>query len=211
MAINILSVATNFAELPHQEKALSLLQVELSKVGLTADTCAWVREFRTEVEAPTAPPGLSIAAAESVREAYTGIVDWYNPRCYVSQHFTVAEVTQGDRRRIPVQGSTAAENILKLAQELDKIRLVYGPLGVTSWYRPEPINSQVRGVRGSKHTLGLAADIYPLNDSIINFQHWLDKRWGDALGYGARKGFVHVDIRGGGGLNKEAGRIRWNY
>lgn len=212
MAISVIDVAKNYANLPQQIKGLKILQAEMSSLGLTADTCEWVEQFRMEPDAPVALPGKSIAAAESVRGSYyTGIIDWQNPRCYISEYFTVAEVTQNDRRRIPTIGSSAGNNILALARELDKIRKAYGPIGVTSWYRPEPINSQVGGVRNSKHCLGLAADIYPLNDSILDLQHWLDKRWGDALGYGAHKGFVHVDIRGGGGFDRVASRVRWDY
>lgn len=215
MAISIRDTAKYYADLPNQNKGLELLQIELSKVGLTADDCAWVQEFRKEPEAPIAPEGKSIAADESVREAYTGKIDWSNPRCYVSEYFTVAEVTQCDRRRIPKADSTAAQNILKIAKQLDKVREAWGhPLGVTSWYRPEPINAQKGGVRGSKHTFGLAADIYPLaGGTVYDLQNWLDHRWLDALGYGAYKGFVHLDVRGGGGLDQVGivGKIRWNY
>lgn len=209
--IKLLDVAKNYAGLPHQDKALEMLEAELSKAGLTADTCPWVKTFRTEIVGIEPPPGKSIAATESKRKIYTGVIDWHNPRCYISEFFTVAEVTQGDRRRIPTNGSSASRNIVALAKELDKIRAAYGLIGVTSWYRPEPINSQVGGVKGSKHIIGLAADIYPLNGSTIDFQSWLNKRWGDALGYGAHKGFVHVDVRNGGGFGSEAGRIRWDY
>lgn len=215
MAINIKDAAKFYAELPNQDKGLDLLQIELSKVGLTADSCVWVQEYRKEPEAPIAPEGKSIAASESVRSHYTGEINWNNPRCYVSEYFTVQEVTQGDRRRIPQADSSAAKSILKLAKELDKVRKAWGhPLGISSWYRPEPINAQKGGVRGSKHTLGLAADIYPLDGgSVLDLQRWLDHRWLDALGYGAPKGFVHLDIRGDGGLNKLGlrGKVRWHY
>lgn len=213
MAISILKVAEHYAELPHQDKALQLLQTELSKAGLTADTCEWVKEFRSEPEAPKAPPGMSIAAKESERNpGYTGTIDWRNPHCYISKYFTVLEVTLGDRRRVPIKGSQNEKNILTLAKELDIVRDAWGgPLGVTSWNRPEPINSQVKGVEGSKHCLGLAADVFPIDGDILKFQAWLDPLWGDALGYGAKKGFVHLDNRSGGGFKKERIRIRWNY
>lgn len=212
MAINIIKVAEHYVELPHQDKALELLQVELSKVGLTADSCEWVRQFRTEPEAPKAPPGMSIAAKESERSRYSGIIDWKNPRCYISQYFTVLEVTQGDRRRTPIKGSQNERNILALAKQLDLVRAAWGSaIGVTSWNRPEPTNAQAGGVEGSKHCLGLAADTYPMDGDIFKYQAWLDALWGDALGYGAKKGFVHTDIRHGGGFKREARRVRWNY
>jgi putative chitinase len=211
MTIKIFEVARNYVELPHQIKALRLLQSELDKAGLTSDECEWVKTFRTPLKAPITPEGKSVAASESIRKGYTGLIDWNNPRCYISEFFTVAEVTQGDRRRIPLINSPAERNILVLARELDKVRKAWGPIGVTSWYRPEPINTQVGGVRDSKHTIGLAADIYPIVGNISDFQTWLDKRWGDALGYGAKKGFVHVDCRFSGGFNRIMNRVRWDY
>ena len=215
MAINIKDTAKYYAELPNQNKGLDLLQIELSKVGLTADSCPWVQEFRREPEAPIAPEGKSIAAKESVRSFNAKEIDWKDFNSYVSKYFTVQEVTRGDRRRIPSAGSVAMANILKLAKELDKVRESWGyPLGVTSWYRPEPINAQQGGVRGSQHIYGLAADIYPLaGGSVQDLQQWLDHRWMDALGFGAHRGFVHLDTRGGGGLDKLGvkGKVRWDY
>lgn len=216
MAISIKDVAKHYAELPHQNRALDELQEELSAYGLSADTCPWVIQFRKEPEAPIAPPGKSIAASESVRPLiFTGEVNWQNMNCYVSKYFTVAEVTMRDRRRIPVKGSQVEKNILKFAPELDEVRDAWGyPIGVSSWNRPPIINAQQGGVGDSQHILGWSADVYPLaGGSIWDFQKWLDKRWGDALGYGAKKGFVHLDQRGGGGFDKPGrkGKVRWDY
>ncbi len=131
------------------------------------------------------------------------MVDWNDDDCKVSKHFTVGEVTQGDRRRIPTDPKIQA-NIIRLANELDKIRDKWGkPIGVTSWYRPPAINRAVGGVANSQHINGNAADIYPIGGDIHAFQKWVDSHWPMALGYGAKRGFVHVDLR--------PGRIRWNY
>jgi hypothetical protein len=176
------------------------------------DSANWVKIYRTKWPEFVPPAGKSIAAKESERKPFNGKIDWNDKNCYISKYWTVAEVTQCDRRRCPVMGTQDERNIMSLAKELDKVREAWGkPLGCTSWYRPEPINSQVGGVWGSKHIQGLAADIYPLEGDTHELQNWLDSRWGDALGYGAWKGFIHLDIRNGGGLGKEAGRIRWNY
>lgn len=130
-------------------------------------------------------------------------VNWNDPNCQISKHFTVREVTNGDRRRIPTRADIQ-QNILLLAKELDKIRDDWGkPLGVTSWYRPPDVNRAVGGARNSQHIYGKAADIYPIGGNIFEFQKWLDARWDKALGYGAKKGFVHLDLR--------PGKIRWNY
>jgi uncharacterized protein YcbK (DUF882 family) len=96
---------------------------------------------------------------------------------------------------------------VKLARELDKVREAWdNPIGVTSWYRPEPINSEVGGVANSQHTLGAAADIYTMDGRDTEFEEWLDtKAWTDkALGYGVAsgRGFTHVDLR------KD---LRWTY
>jgi len=130
-------------------------------------------------------------------------IDWQDFNCKISKHFSVREVTNADRRRIP-QRDDIRSNVLLLAKELDKIRDDWGSaIGVTSWYRPEPINRAVGGARNSQHITGRAADIYPVQGNIFEFQKWLDGYWGKALGYGAKKGFVHLDLR--------PGKIRWNY
>lgn len=214
MAISIKDVARHYAELPHQNKALDLLQIELSKLGLTADSCPWVDEFRTEPKAPIAPPGKSIAASESVRGEYTGVIDWNNPNCYISKYFTVLEVTKGDRRRTPVVGSRLEKNILMMGKEMDKVREAWKhPIGISSWSRPEPINSQVGGVDGSTHCLGFGVDSYPLaGGNIFEYQKWLDERWYGNFGYGAVKKFVHTDMGNGKGFMSGGSKgRRWDY
>lgn len=132
-------------------------------------------------------------------------IDWRNPSQKISKYFTVREVTKGELARVPTD-KTVINNILKLATKLDDIREQWGkPIGVTSWYRPTAINRAVGGARGSQHINGSAADIYPIGGNIFEFQKWLDARWDMALGYGAKKGFCHVDLRSPGQ------RIRWNY
>lgn len=131
------------------------------------------------------------------------VINWKDFTCKVSKYFTVSEVTQNDSRRIP-KDKNIQNNILKIAKELDKIREEWGsPIGVTSWYRPPAINKSVGGVSNSQHINGSAVDIYPIGGDIYKFQTWLDKRWTMALGYGAKKNFVHLDLR--------PGRIRWDY
>ena len=135
------------------------------------------------------------------------IIDWNSPNAKVSQFFTVQEVTQGDRRRIPQRGSVVEANVIKLATQLDIIRVKWGkPIGVTSWYRPPLVNAEVGGVTNSQHILGTAVDVYDYSGDDIRFENFLDLAWGDqALGYGVAsgRGFTHLDLR--------TGRIRWNY
>jgi putative chitinase len=139
-------------------------------------------------------------------------INWNDWKAPVSKYFTVGEVCQWDIRRIPNEINIQL-NILKLAQELDKIRTQWGSgIGVTSWYRPPKINAQVGGVKKSRHISGIAVDIYPINGSIARFQEWLDGRWYGNLGYGSAKGFVHIDMGNEKGWMSGGSKgIRWNY
>ena len=143
-------------------------------------------------------------------------IDWNDPKARISKYFIVWEVTKGDPRRRPVPGSEVEKNILKLAIELDKVREEWGsPILVTSWYRPAAINAKVGGSVNppSRHIFGQAADIKPVNyGSLAKFQAWLDQHWYGALGYGARRGFVHLDTRNGKGWRSGGEKgPRWNY
>lgn len=130
-------------------------------------------------------------------------VNWQDFSSPISKYFTVGEATNRETRRIP-QSADIRQNILTLATKLDEIRDAWGsPIAVTSWYRPPAVNAAVGGARNSQHLYGKAADIRPASGDIYKFQKWLDSRWDMALGYGAKKGFVHVDLR--------PGKIRWNY
>ena len=132
-------------------------------------------------------------------------IDWSNFEAKVSRYFTVGEVTKYEQQRIP-QSDEIKENIFVLAQELDKVREAWGsPILVNSWYRPPEVNAAVGGARRSQHLYGTAADVRPANGEILRFQRWLDLGiWQErALGYGASRGFVHLDLR--------EGRIRWHY
>ena len=140
-------------------------------------------------------------------------IDWKNPLQKISKHFSVGEVTKNDPQRIPIAGSDIEKNILALARELDKIRQDWdSAIIVTSWYRPPAVNKTVGGTSASQHIYGRAVDIKPANNDLTRFQSWLDQYWFGALGYGARKGFVHLDTRNGKGW-KDSGKkgVRWNY
>lgn len=149
-----------------------------------------------------------------VRQGAHDSINWRNWQAQVSEYFTVGEVCQWDQRRIP-SDPQVMQSILKIARELDQIRKAWGhPLGVTSWYRPPAINREVGGVANSQHLYGLAVDVYPVGGDIFAFQDWIDQRWSGCLGWGAAKGFVHLDIRDGGGFVAEGAAdkgVRWTY
>lgn len=155
----------------------------------------------------------SKAAAESTRPVVFDLskLDWNDFNSKVSRYFTVGEVMQYDKRRMP-QSTEIKNNVLWMAQQLDRVREAWGSsIGVTSWYRDPATNSRVGGAIYSQHLNGWGVDIYPHDGSIYDFQKWLDSKWGDALGYGAARGFVHVDGRSRIGFNGKPGSVRWAY
>ena len=134
-------------------------------------------------------------------------IDWNNSEAKISKFFSVREVTQNDKRRIPIKGSSVEGNILLLADKMDTVRGLWGrPIKVSSWYRPYTVNLEVGGVSNSQHLSGRAIDVYSDYGDSLSFEKFLDDVWGDlALGYGVRsgKGFTHLDLR--------AGHIRFWY
>lgn len=191
------------------EPAQAIGQAE-REINTPADCEAWEQKLIQQGAGATPP---ARPATEADRPAFdpAAPVDWQNMNARVSRYFTVAEVTQRDKRRIPRSGSKEEQNILLLAKELDKVREAWGSaIGVTSWYRPNSpidINREVGGVPDSQHISGRAADIYTMDGRDQEFEDWLDTvAWKDrALGYGvaAHRGFTHVDLR--------PGTIRWPY
>lgn len=135
-------------------------------------------------------PGSKAAAPE---------LDWNNFNALITPSLTVGEVLQWDKRRTPGTKSSARARIIKTAQEFQRVRDAWGrPLGVTSFYRPEPINQQVGGVPNSRHVSGEAFDIYPVGASLEAFYQWIRTRWTGGLGDGRNRGFIHLDTRAGG-------------
>lgn len=139
-------------------------------------------------------------------------IDWTNMNAKISKHFKVGEVAKWDYRRLP-HNDTVKRNAVLLARELDKLRDEYDhPILINSWHRPLFINRQVGSSDNSQHVRGTAADIRPSYGNIYQFQSWVDRHWYGALGYGAKKGFVHVDIRNGKGWKTGGAKShRWNY
>jgi hypothetical protein len=138
-------------------------------------------------------------------EAVLRQVDWGDFGCRVEPSLTVGEILQWDKRRVPTSDAVK-RTLLHTATQFQAIRAAWGkPLGVTSFYRPEPINRQVGGVPGSRHTTGEAFDIYPVSGSLSEFYNWLRPRWSGGLGDGRNRGFVHCDTRNGGGFHAGGG------
>ena len=148
-------------------------------------------------------------------EAMQAEVDWSDFNCLVMPNLSVGEILQFDKRRIPGPAASVRTRLLRTAAEFQRVREAWGrPLGVTSFYRPEPINAQVGGVPGSRHVLGEAFDLYPVDRSLDSFYQWIRTRWTGGLGDGRSRGFVHLDVRGGGGFVPGAGvrpAAEWIY
>lgn len=200
--IFLVRAAKYYQGMPHQVAALEWLDSQISPTVMT--------EFQSKFS-PSKIVGK--AATESTPKPWDGRPDWGKPSSPVSKYFSVAEVTNNDpvNRRV-VPGSAVEKNALALANELDKIREAWGtPIYVTSWYRPPRINADVGGAKYSQHIYGRAADIY-VRDRMAEFQAWLDDNWYGALGYGLKRGFVHLDMRNSKGWKSGGSKgVRWDY
>ncbi|MEB3308830.1 MAG: D-Ala-D-Ala carboxypeptidase family metallohydrolase [Snowella sp.] len=178
-------------------------------------------ETTWESEEKDDPPSSTTNSAPVTSVIATpGTIDWSNGSQLISQYFTVGEVTKNDIKRRPKSNSAEEKNILALAKELDKIREDWGSaIVVTSWFRPSTrlgyphdVNRSVRGAYDSQHIYGRGVDIQPAQGNIHKLQDWLDKDWFGALGYGAKRGFVHLDTRNGKGWKTGGVKgVRWNY
>ncbi|MFP4009726.1 MAG: D-Ala-D-Ala carboxypeptidase family metallohydrolase, partial [Spirulinaceae cyanobacterium] len=110
-------------------------------------------------------------------------------------HFFWREaIHNGDR--IP-QSKAHVENILALARRLEEVRDRLGgfPITITSWYRPEPWNSQVGGARFSRHLSGQAVDF--IRPGLTGRQMASRLRdWPGGMGiYRRYPNLLHLDIR----------------
>jgi hypothetical protein len=128
-----------------------------------------------------------------------GLIDWTDFSALITSNLTVGEVLQFDARRRPAPQSSVIPRILETCLEFQAIRTAWGrPLGVTSFYRPEPINREVGGVLNSFHVSGLAMDIYPIGMPLQALYNYLISRWTGGFGDGRGRGFIHLDRRDGG-------------
>ena len=179
---------------------LAAIEQELPKWNKAGNKVMAGLQRRREAEVALAKGGSSSAA--------------FNPQSPFSYRITPNilygefALNQEARRFIQQhQCSTAVE----LAQFLEKVRHQFGgkPVEITSGYRPAAINSSVGGASGSEHIYGGpgvgAVDFLIKGADIYAVEKWCDANWPYSLGYGAKKGFVHLGIRRG------RPRLRWDY
>lgn len=152
---------------------------------------------------------------EPAKTGTGGAVDWHDFNALVTPNVSVGEILQWDKRRVPPDGASVRARLVRTAQEFQRIRDAWGrPLGVTSWYRPEPVNWEVGGVPGSRHVAGEAFDVYPTDRPLEAFYQWIRPRWAGGLGDGRRHGFIHLDTRRGEGFVPGGGvrpYTEWEY
>lgn len=179
------------------------------------DAHAWIEKFREEYEAPEPPEGGGNTPSESERENDfdpNKPINWSVWGSHITENFTVGELLQYDRRRIPRE-QVIKDRIINVCKNIEVIRADYStqkgqeiPITFTSGYRPRSVNRAVGGARNSQHITGNAGDFKPLIGSVKELQDFCEAHpiFANAgLGRGHHKGFVHGDFRGS--------RARWNY
>lgn len=175
------------------------------EVDLAAGAGTWVI-WQPHWSGFSSPPSYSSIDKE---------INWADFSAAITPHLTVGEVLQFDHRRRPPAGSADIGRIMATAAAFEAVRVAWGsPLGITSFYRPEPINREVGGVSNSRHISGSAMDVYPIGRGLQEFYLWIRHRWTGGLGDGRPKGFIHLDTRNGGGFVPGGGRgpaAEWTY
>jgi hypothetical protein len=110
-------------------------------------------------------------------------------------NLTWGEATR-NAERIPANESEV-NNILALAKQLQRARDQIGkPFNITSWYRPEPYNTQAGGVPNSQHLTGKGADFWVEGFTGRELAFQLLPWWQGGIGAysGARAQILHLDI-----------------
>lgn len=187
------------AEAWAQWKKLNYLD-QLDIVGTAS-----LKSFREDLTSHPAPVEAPTPVRSGLTRALPGIsrpATTTDP-IYSGSNFTWGEATK-NFARIP-RNATETANIIKMARYMDKVRAYLGNrrITITSWHRPEPINTQVGGVRSSMHVPGLAADFIVEGLTPQQVQRQLDSWHGSNGGLGYGVDFTHIDVRGH--------RARFNY
>jgi GH24 family phage-related lysozyme (muramidase) len=128
----------------------------------------------------------------------------------ITPHVTYGELALNqEARRFTAQHQ--CDTALELCQFIEKARAAFGgkPAIITSAYRPPAVNAAVGGASQSEHLYDApgvgAVDFYLEGVPAKELQDWADRAWPYSLGYGARKGFIHI------GKRKGSPRVRWDY
>jgi uncharacterized protein YcbK (DUF882 family) len=88
---------------------------------------------------------------------------------------------------------------VELLDVLENVREHFGsPVTINSACRCDAHNKAVGGADGSKHKLGIAADIVVKGFEPKEVADYVQNVLGDSCGLGRYKTFTHVDVRSGG-------------
>ncbi len=128
----------------------------------------------------------------------------------ITAHITYGEFAKYQEAR-RLEEDHQCRTAYEICLYLEKVRAHFGgrPLVLTSGFRPRFINSRVGGSRFSEHLYDKpgkgAVDFYIKGVSIFDVEKYCDETWDYSLGYGAKRGFVHLGMRPG------KPRVRWIY
>jgi len=186
--IKLVDAAKHYKGMPHQMAAWNFLQGVLSQEQLA--------EFGEIYRAGPRPeqvrlrPGSPFTTQITPNITYGEIVLQSEARRFIHQH-------QCDTAVLLCQFAQKARDHFKR------------PVIITSGYRPPKINAQVGGASRSEHLYDApdtgAIDFYLDGMSVKELQDWADQNWPYSLGYGARRGFIHLGVRPG------RPSVRWDY
>jgi hypothetical protein len=116
----------------------------------------------------------------------------------LTKNFHIDEFACHDGTAVPEE---LYDNVLELAENLQKLRDVYGkPIKIVSGYRPPEYNKKIGGARKSKHMSAMAADIRIKGVSPKALANKIAKLIEDGAmkkgGLGRYPTFTHYDVRG---------------
>lgn len=78
---------------------------------------------------------------------------------------------------------------------MQELRDTYGELQVNSLFRSREHNTRIQGSKQSKHLLGMAVDLVPLETKFERFVEGVSKM-DNVGGIGIYRTFVHIDVYG---------------
>ena len=126
----------------------------------------------------------------------------------ITPHITYGEVCVNEERR-RFTNQAQCDICMELCVFIEKARAQFSnkPIIITSGHRPKAVNAEVGGASNSEHLYGIgngAIDWYIQGVPVKAVQDWCDANWPYSLGYGAKKGFIHLGIR-------QRHKLRWDY
>ena len=119
----------------------------------------------------------------------------WQPDHRLTDHFTLGELSCKDGTPVP---DRFYDNAVAICERAEALRLIAGPLIVTSGYRTEAHNRKVGGAKRSMHLTASALDLRSKKLSGRRLAHLvleliLDGRVADG-GVGCYEGWVHIDL-----------------